>query len=94
MSHCSADLMNGRQRESRRTVVIVEQSAETRTTANPAIGQGERYAVDEGIAEALMIPLAVVMLDELAQGARRWRSPNGIIRARHSCLMERTKRSA
>ena len=42
-----------------------------------------------------MIPLAVIVLRRNAAiVCRRWRSPSGITRLRHSCLLERTNRSA
>ena len=52
---------------SRRAAMIVEQSAKTLTTANPGGIPRGRHAGDEFIVEALMIPLAVTVLDELGE---------------------------
>jgi hypothetical protein len=49
-------------------VIVVEQPAETLTTAKPVIAPGRRRAVDEFIAESLRIAFAMVVLDELVQG--------------------------
>ena len=48
-----------------RARVIIEEPAEPLTTANPTGAVNRRHAVDECVAEPLVIPLPVVMLDEL-----------------------------
>jgi len=49
-------------------VIVVEQAAETLTTANPTGAHAKRVAVDELVVDALVIAFVVVMLDELVQG--------------------------
>jgi hypothetical protein len=62
MSHESTDAMVG---ASGRTTVVVEQSAQSLTTANLARVHCGRLAVDDLVVQSLMIAFAVLMLDEL-----------------------------
>ena len=47
------------------------------------------HIVDEFVPETLMVPLSVVVRDELGQRSPQVASPNGITRLRHSSLIER-----
>jgi hypothetical protein len=72
MSHQRAEASNWASRAlSRRTRVIVEESAQTLTPVNAADASLGGCALDQLVSEALVIPLTVVMLDELA--TVRWR---------------------
>jgi len=51
-------------------------------------------AFDEFIAESLVIPLVMVVGDELSQRPPKVHSPRGTTRFRHSCFTDRTNRSA
>jgi hypothetical protein len=50
--------------------------------------------IDQLVAEPLVVSFAMVVRHELGEVRRRWRSPIGIMRSRHSSLVERTNRSA
>jgi hypothetical protein len=74
-------------------MVVAEQPAKPLPpsyAALPSIRVG-RQLFNELVPKPLMIPLPVVVLDVLR---RRWCSPRGIMRANHSDLIDRTKRSA
>ena len=49
---------------------------------------------DEVIAETLVGPFIMIVMDERAAAARRCASPSGTIRSRHSDLTDKTSRSA
>src|SRR6266850_383628 len=66
MSHQRAEASNWASRAlSRRTRVIVEESAQTLTPVDAADASLGGCALDQLVSEALVIPLTVVMLDEL-----------------------------
>jgi hypothetical protein len=65
MSRNQAEHSNLRCGTSRGAVVVVEEPAETLATANPTNGPLLSDAVDEFIAEAPVIALAMVVLNEL-----------------------------
>jgi len=50
---------------SRRASVIIEEPAEPLMSVNPMAAIDRRRAIDEFVAEALVIPFPVVMCDEL-----------------------------
>jgi hypothetical protein len=80
---------------SRDTVKVIQQTAHTRSAANGSAAIGSPERLNQFVADALMVPLTVVVRDELRnRAAKRWRSPNGITPLRHSSLIDRTKRSA
>jgi hypothetical protein len=49
---------------SRRAVVVVEEPAESLASTNEAVTPPRKHRVDEFVAETLVIPLVVVMLNE------------------------------
>jgi hypothetical protein len=51
-------------------------------------------ARDQSIVETLMIPLAMIVLDKSMIACRKCRSPSGMMRSRHSSLIDLTNRWA
>jgi hypothetical protein len=64
MSHQSAGRRIDPRVSSGCAAVIIEEPAESLSTANPIDAIDRRCAVNEFVAEPLVIPLSVVMLDE------------------------------
>lgn len=59
----------GRHDDSRRSVVIIEESTKTLATANPTHALRRRRTVDEFVPEPLVIALAMIVLHELGEGS-------------------------
>ena len=59
----------GRHDDSRRAVVIIEESTKTLATANPTHALRRRRPVDEFVPEPLVIALAMIVLHELGEGS-------------------------
>ena len=95
MSRISTRPLDSQRRRIRQRDVVVQEPAETLTTPNPTAANlhGPR-AVDEFVPEALVIALAVIVLDKLADRLSQVALASGITRSRHSSLIERTNRSA
>jgi hypothetical protein len=72
----------------------VEQPAKPPAAPHAARPVGHRRARDEPILETLMIPLAMIVLDELCDSVPEVRLPIGVMRSRHSSLIDLMNRSA
>ena len=53
---------------SRRPIVIIQEAPKTRAAANPATGLRRAPILNERVLESLMIPLAMIVLEELGHG--------------------------
>ena len=79
----------------RLTIIIVQHSAQPLAALDCSGTVGARpFVHDQPIAKPLMVPLAMVVRHEFADGLRNEPSPNKIIRSKHDSLMVLTKRSA
>ena len=53
---------------SRRSLVVIQQATEPRTPTNSALASPRRAPIDQPILKSLMIPLAMVVIDEFLEG--------------------------
>ena len=68
MSQMWAERMRLWRRSSRRSLVVIQQAAEPRTPTNPAGASPRRVPIDQPILKSLVIPLALVVIDECLEG--------------------------
>ncbi len=64
MSQIAAQAMPPADESSRDSLVVVQQPAKALTPTDPSLASTQRATVDEPVPEPLMIPLAMVVLDE------------------------------
>jgi hypothetical protein len=67
MSQIAAEAMPPADESSRDSLVIVQQAAKALTPVDPSLASTQRATVDEPVPEPLMIPLAMVVLDEFRE---------------------------
>ena len=77
MSRLSAEPSNRPHVSSRRATVIVEEPAQTRSSANAADILRCRSSINQFVIQALVIPFTVVMCDELRQCPSQVAFPEG-----------------
>jgi hypothetical protein len=56
---------------SRGSLIVIQQPTEPRTPTDPALASARRAPVDKPILESLVIPLAMVVIDEFLEGASK-----------------------
>src|SRR5678815_4138796 len=80
----------------RGTVVVIQHATDPLATANRSWADCSIKRLNQLVTDTLMVPLGMVVGDEFGYRAtkRRCRSPNRIMRSRHSSLIDRTNRSA
>src|SRR5688500_18326942 len=74
---------------SRGSLVVILQATKSRTSANPSLASTHRATIDAPVVESLVIPLAVVVIDELLE-----RAANVTLAARHHMMRFSSIRSA
>jgi hypothetical protein len=67
VSQIAAEAMPPADESSRDSLVVVQQAAKALTPVDPSLASTQRPTVDEPVPEPLMIPLAMVVLDELRE---------------------------
>ena len=73
---------------------MIEQPAESRSTANPCDSSNLWRAIDEFVGESLVISLPVIVLDVLRDGPAKMALAEWHHAIQTLVLMERTNRSA
>jgi hypothetical protein len=89
-----AERVQLRPNTSRGSLIVIQQATEPTTSTDPALTSPRRAPIDKPILESLVIPLAVVVIDEFPEGASKVALAGGHHPIEALVLMDRTNRSA